>query len=137
LREALVALDFHALQLTWRPNQFLVLPPGFIGKAQPHEASPVFAAGPEQVLDALKRVALAEPRTALAADDRAARQLAFVQRSRTFRFPDHVPVEAVPLAPASTALAIYSRAKYGIRDFGVNRARVKRWLAALARQLGA
>jgi len=88
------------------------------------------------VLDALKRVALAEPRTSLLAEDRAARQLSLVQKSKTFRFPDFIAVEAVPLAGGKTALAIYSRAKYGIRDFGVNRARIERWLAALARELG-
>lgn len=131
-----MALDFQTLELTWRPNQFLVLPPGFIGKAKAHAASPVFAAVPEQVLDTVKRIALAEPRITLVDDNRAARQLTFVQRSKTFRFPDTVTVEAVALAPGRTVLAVYSRAKYGIRDFGVNRARVERWLAALAAALG-
>lgn len=131
-----MATDFATLTLSWRPNQFLVLPPGYIAKAQAHAASPVFARTAEQVLDAVKRVALAEPRTELVAEDRAARQLTLIQRSKTFRFPDYITVEAVPLAAGQTALAIYSRAKYGIRDFGVNRARVERWLAALKAQLG-
>lgn len=131
-----MATDFATLTLTWKPNQFLVLPPGFKATAKPHAASPVFAKSPEQVLDALKRVALAEPRTSVIAEDRAKRQLALVQKSKTFRFPDFVTAEAVPLGPGQTALAIYSRAKYGIRDFGVNRARVERWLAALKAQLG-
>ncbi len=131
-----MAIDFATLTLTWRPNQFLALPPGFAAKARPHAASPVFAKTPEQVLDALKRVALAEPRTTLLAEERAARRLALVQKSKTFRFPDYIDAEAVPLTTGQTALAIYSRAKYGIRDFGVNRARVERWLAALKRELG-
>ena len=131
-----MAIDFATLTLTWRPNQFLVLPPGFIGKAQPHAASPVFAASPDRVLDALKRIALAESRTEVLAEVRATRRLELVQRSKTFRFPDYITVEAVPLTAGKTALAIYSRAKYGIRDFGVNRARVERWLAALTAQLG-
>jgi len=131
-----MATDFATLTLTWKPNQFLVLPPGYVAKAKPHAASPVFAKTPEQVLDAMKRVALAEPRTELVGEDRGARQLTFIQRSKTFRFPDFIAVEAVPLAAGQTALAIYSRAKIGIRDFGVNRARVERWLAALKTQLG-
>lgn len=129
-------MDFATLALSWRPNQFLVLPAGYEAQAKAHATSPAFARTPDQVLDALKRIALAEPRTALLAEDRAARQVAFVQKSRTFRFPDYVTVEAVPLAGGETALAIYSRAKYGIRDFGVNCARVERWLGALARELG-
>jgi uncharacterized protein (DUF1499 family) len=131
-----MATDFATLTLTWRPNQFLVLPPGFKAKAKPHATSPVFPKTPDQILAALRRVALAEPRTTLVAEDRNARQLFFVQKSKTFRFPDFVSVEAVPVAAGQTALAIYSRAKYGIRDFGVNRARVERWLAALKSELG-
>jgi uncharacterized protein (DUF1499 family) len=131
-----MATDFATLALTWKPNQFLVLPAGYQAKAKAHLVSPMYAKTPDQVLDALKRVALAEPRTALLAEDRGRRQLAFVQKSKTFRFPDFVTAEAVPLAGGQTALAIYGRAKYGIRDFGVNRARIERWLAALKRELG-
>jgi len=131
-----MAVDFATLALTWRPNQFLVLPSGFAAKAKAHAASPVFSKPADQVLDAVKRVALAEPRTTLLAEDRGARKLALMQRSKTFRFPDFIDVEAVPLASGQTALAIYGRAKYGIRDFGVNRARIERWLAALKRELG-
>ena len=129
-------MDFATLALTWKPNQFLVLPAGLAAKARAHLVSPSFGRPPDQVLDALKRVALAEPRTALLAEDRAKRRLALVQRSKTFRFPDYIDVEAVPLTGGQTALAIYSRARFGIRDFGVNRARVERWLAALKRELG-
>jgi len=131
-----VAIDFHTLKLTWKPNQFLVLPPNYRAQASPHRVSPAFPIGPEQLIEAVKRVALAEPRTVLAEEDRAAHKLEFVQRSKTFRFPDLVSVEAVPLGAGRTALAIYGRAKLGIRDFGVNRARVERWLAALQAKAG-
>ena len=131
-----MALDFASLALSWKPNQFLVLPSGFAAKAKAHAPSPVFAKPPEQVIEALKRVALAEPRTTLLAEDRAKHQVALVQKSKTFRFPDFITAEAVPIGPGQTALAIYSRAKFGSRDFGVNRARIERWLAALQRELG-
>lgn len=131
-----MAIDFHMLKLTWKPNQFLVLPPNYKAQAPPHRVSPAFPMSPGKLLEAVKRVALAEPRTVLAGEDAAAHKLEFVQRSKTFRFPDHVSVEAVPLGAGRTALAIYSRAKLGIRDFGVNRARVERWLAALQAKAG-
>jgi uncharacterized protein (DUF1499 family) len=131
-----MATDFATLALTWKPNQFLVLPAGYPAKAKAHLVSPAFAKTPDQVLDALKRIALAEPRTALLAEDRAKRHVSLVQKSKTFRFPDFIDAEAVPLSGGQTALAVYSRAKFGIRDFGVNRARVERWLAALKRDLG-
>ena len=127
--------DFKTLKLTWKPNQFLVLPPNYPAQAKAHRVSPVFTAAPEDVLAALKAVALAEPRTELLKEDRAAHQIELVQRSKTFRFPDFITAEAVPAGTGRAALAIYSRAKLGIRDFGVNRARIERWLAALAAKL--
>lgn len=127
--------DFKTLKLTWKPNQFLVLPANYGAQAQAHRVSPVFAAAPDDLLAALKAVALAEPRTELVKEDPAARQIELVQRSKIFRFPDFITAEAVPAGPGRSALAIYSRAKLGIRDFGVNRTRVERWLVALAAKL--
>jgi uncharacterized protein (DUF1499 family) len=128
-------LDFRTLRLGWRPNQFLMLPAGFAAAAKPHATSPVYAAAPPAVLDTLKTIALAEPRTVVKTEDGPARQIAFVQRSKTFGFPDDVTVEAVPV-PGGTALAAYSRARIGIRDFGVNRARIERWAGKLSRAFG-
>ncbi len=131
-----MAIDFGTLVLSWRPNQFLVLPPGFTSVAKPHAASPVFAAKPDAVLAALKQVALAEPRTSVRADDPGAHEIVFVQRSRIFGFPDVITAQVKPVA-GGTGLAVLSRAKYGIRDFGVNRARVERWLEKLRGRLPA
>ena len=126
-------IDFKTLTLNWKPNQFLVLPAGYPAAAKPHRASPVFAAAPGDVLAALKAVALAEPRTTVSSE--GASQIELVQRSKLFGFPDFITVESVATAPGRSALAIYSRAKLGIRDFGVNRARIERWLTALEAKL--
>ena len=53
------------------------------------------------------------------------------------RFPDLVTVEFVALAPDRSSLALYSRARYGRSDFGVNRRRVLRWLSRLQQIAGA
>ena len=53
-----------------------------------------------------------------------------VQRSRVIGFPDAISVSARPDGKGSR-LSIWSRSRYGQYDFGVNRARVERWLAAL------
>jgi uncharacterized protein (DUF1499 family) len=127
-----MAFDFSGLKLGWRPNQFLLLPDGIAARSAPHARSPVFKLAPSELIEAVKRIALAEPRTTLVAEDRAAHQVEFVQRSRIFRFPDRVTVAAQASEGGST-LAAYSRARYGIRDFGVNRTRIERWLAALPR----
>jgi hypothetical protein len=51
------------------------------------------------------------------------------QRSRLFRFPDFISVRFLPLGDDRSTLIVYSRTKYGRRDFSVNR-RLDFWLAA-------
>ena len=60
--------------------------------------------------------------------DRTAR---FIQYTRLMRFPDTIDVQVLPVGDNQSTLAIYSRSLVGRNDFGVNRARVERWLAAL------
>jgi uncharacterized protein (DUF1499 family) len=131
-------LDFKSLRLGRRPNQWLVLPPGFGGASAPHGESPVFPVAPRALMQAVKQLATAEPRTELVHGDAGNGQAEFVARSRVFRFPDRVTVAvfAVPGPGEHSALAIWSRAVYGRRDFGVNRARVERWLRLLADRFG-
>lgn len=129
--------DFKTLQLGSKPNQHLVLPAGFNASATPHARSPVFAVDGPTLAAAVKRVALAEPRTELLSADEGAGRYEFVQRSAIFRFPDFVSVAIVPAGEGRSTLAAYSRAKVGYSDFGVNRKRVERWLAALKSELPA
>lgn len=60
--------------------------------------------------------------------------MTFVVRSRAFGFPDAISVRALPEG-AGTTLAIWSRSRFGGYDWGVNRARVERWVAALGTPL--
>jgi uncharacterized protein (DUF1499 family) len=131
-------LDFKSLRLSRRPNQWLVLPPGFAGATAPHAESPIFPVAPRALMQAVKGLATEQPRTALVRGDAGNGQAEFVARSRVFRFPDRITVGvfAVPGAGERSALAIWSRAVYGRRDFGVNRARVERWLRLLEERFG-
>lgn len=112
-------------------NQHLALPPGFRSTAAPHATSPVFEVDAERLAAALRAVAAGEPRVTLRRSDAATRQSEYVVRSRVFRLPDIVTVQLAPLGPDRSSLAIYSRARYGVYDFGVNRRRVEAWLARL------
>ena len=124
--------DFAALRLRWRPNRFLMLPAGFDSRAKPHQKSPDFADEPAALFDRLKAILAGEPRLEWLAQDRAGARAELIQRSRLFRFPDRVSVAVLPGAGSkASALAVYSRAQFGIWDFGVNSARVRRWAGAL------
>ena len=54
----------------------------------------------------------------------------FVQRTRLMRYPDVIDA-AVLAAESGATLALWSRSLVGRKDFGVNHARLTRWLAAL------
>lgn len=105
--------------------------------AATHEV-PVFATGPEELLDYLDTVALADERVEALAptwtDSGLAR--AYVQRSAVIGFPDVISVEAIDLgvgdAGQRASFVIYSQSVYGHSDFGVNADRVQRWLDAVS-----
>ncbi|WP_421860517.1 DUF1499 domain-containing protein [Oceanicaulis sp.] len=121
-------LDFATLVPDTRPRRWLVLPSEFEAVASPDQDSPVFEQTPEAVLDAFKAVALAAPRVTLVREE--AGQIELVQRSKLFRFPDYITVQAFE-AQGGAALAIYSRAVIGYSDMGVNRKRIRAWLESL------
>ena len=125
------SVDFAALKLTDRPNQFLMCPPEFCG-ADPHADSPVFDVSVEQLrLVRWREVLAAQPRVELVAEDQDGRQFDYVQRSARFRFPDIITVRFISVSPSQSTLAIYSRSVYGKSDLGVNRERIEVWLQNL------
>ena len=104
--------------------------------------SPVFDRPPAALLDQLRTVALAEPLTTQVTTTQVTttqvtsmqdgQQLHFVQRTPIMRYPDLITAEAFALQDGSgSVLALYSRSTYGAYDWGVNGARLARWLAAL------
>jgi uncharacterized protein (DUF1499 family) len=113
------------------PNDALACQATLCPNAKPDLEPRIYPLEPSALLARLREIARAHPGTrelSCAPDcDRIAR---FVQRTRLMRFPDTIDIEAFP-APGGSTLAIYSRSLIGRRDFGVNRARVERWLAAI------
>lgn len=118
-------MDMAHLQRPGTPNTALAAPAGFAPK--PDIVTLRYSVPPAALYAAIKRVALAQPRTYLlvAYDDRM--QAHFVARSAVFNFPDLITVQV----GADSTLILWSRSVYGQSDFGVNRKRVAAWLAAL------
>ena len=122
-------VDWPTLTRHSTPNDALVCPAAKCPNAQPDGPAKVYAMSPAELLVRLKTIALAEPdtRELPSALDNGAR---FLHRSKLMRFPDTIDVAVFP-ADTNSTLAIYSRSLIGRKDFGVNRARITRWLAAL------
>jgi uncharacterized protein (DUF1499 family) len=117
-------------------NAFLACPPGYCAVAEA-AASPVFAVSADRLAEYWTQMIAAEPRLVQVAAEPGQRRSVLIQRSALFRFPDLVTVEFVALAPDRSSLALYSPARYGRSDFGVNRRRVLRWLSRLQQIAGA
>jgi uncharacterized protein (DUF1499 family) len=123
-------VTFETLVRRRRPNDALACPAGFCDKAEPDHAPPVYAVSEEELRSMLTAAILREPgimpvyrheQPGLPTQDR------YVVRSARMSFPDTIDIRFVPLTETTCTLAIYSRSQIGIRDFGVNAARVRRW----------
>ena len=77
-------------------------------------------------LQRLDAIALSTPRTTRLAGAPAEGRVTWITRSRVFGFPDYTTAEQ-----AEGELRIHARLRFGSSDLGVNRARVRGWLAAL------
>lgn len=123
--------DFATLSLRDQPNEYLMLPSGFVSIAIVHSRSPVFDIPPPALEDVALRIIRSQPRVREIAADTERRQYAFIQRTAWLRFPDTITVRIVEINGARSSLAIYSRSKFGHSDFGANRRRIEAWLAAI------
>ena len=101
-----------------------------VAGANSHVAKAYFPIGQTGALAAFDRVAMAEPRTSRLAGSAEEGRITYVSRSRVWGFPDYTTVGTVPDGEG-VWLVIYARARFGREDFGVNAARVGRWLSAI------
>jgi uncharacterized protein (DUF1499 family) len=121
-------LDFAELQPRKRPNWYLVAPPGLCRHATPHRAAPVFPFDRASLITRVHTLLSREPQIAVLESSADGGRMRLVQRTPIMRWPDYVDI-AVLDAEGGSTLAIYSRSKFGYRDFGANRKRVEGWLA--------
>ena len=126
-------VDWTTLRRHKTPNDALACAAGRCPNAQPDIEPRVYRLEPSALLARLREVVRAEPGTRELSTE-GGHVARFIQRTRLMRFPDTIDVEAFP-APDGSTIAIYSRSLIGRRDFGVNRARVARWLAGLDQTL--
>lgn len=123
-------VDFATLKLTPKPNQFLVCPPVYCA-ATAHMVSPVYDGGVGELKRRWDAMLARQPRIEVGAADKGAMQFDYIQRSEVVRYPDSITVRFLALDGDKATLAIYSRSHYGRGDLGVNKARIRAWLAAL------
>lgn len=126
-------VDWATLTRHRTPNDALVCPAAHCLNAKPDEEPRVYPLAPDALLARLKAVALAEPDTKELPGAPGKSAARFVQYTQLMRYPDTIDVAVIPVGADRSTLALYSRSLVGRKDFGVNRARLTRWLAALDR----
>lgn len=128
-------MDLRTFEKPDAANHFLVCDPA-VCRATPDAPAPRFMQPPERIRAALREALRDEPRLSLIAENGTAGRWLYVQRSAVFRFPDAIWIQLVSLPDGASTLALYSRSLYGSYDFGVNEARLRRWLSAIEAALG-
>ena len=111
-------IDFAELRRSLLPNQADLV-------------SPVFSDDADRLLQRVSDLIESEPRVTLLATFDRPRQIQCVACSATLGFPDDIWIQVDPHGSGGAVLSIYSRARLGIYDFGVNRRRIADWIARL------
>lgn len=122
---------FESLVRRTTPNDALACPPAFCD-APVDLVSPVFQMPADDLRAAFIALMAKEPRVIAVDSNDETLTDRYIQRSALLGFPDTIVVKFIELPNGSSSLAMYSRSQFGRRDMGVNRARLERWLAALA-----
>lgn len=115
------------------PNTALAAPVGFT--PSPDIITPPYKVSADRLFALVQEVAGSQARTYQAAFYPGQLQVHYVARSAVFNFPDLIMMQVCEETPATSGLIVYSRSVYGHSDLGVNRRRVKAWLAALQAKL--
>ncbi len=122
-------MNLAALHRPGTPNTALAAPAGF--HLVPDLVTPAYKISPQQLFAAIQRIAASQPRIFLQVQYPERLQAHYVLRSDWLNFPDLVTIQVTP----DSHLILWSRSVYGRSDFGVNKARLAAWLAALDRAL--
>ncbi len=121
--------DPLTVQVPESPNWYRLTPPDAGQQEVPDRegTSPVFDVPVAELESIFNEVATGDSRVTVLAGSATEGFVTYVQRSALMGYPDYVSVRFVEVDAQHSALAIYSRARYGSGDLGVNEKRVRRW----------
>lgn len=126
-------VNFETLKRRTSPNDSLACPQN-ICTAKSDVASPIFAVSAPELQKAFAKVIASEPSVEQVASDDSGFTRRYVQRTKIMRFPDTIVVRFIDLGDGRSTIALYSRSQLGEGDFGVNHARIERWLDKLSKE---
>ena len=107
-----------------RPNQFLM-------RDGQDADSLVFDMDPATLAAKFNEIALSQPKVTVLAGSADTGHVTYLQRTNLMAYPDYISVKIAAKEGGKSRLIIYSRSRFGRSDLGVNKARIKAWVAAL------
>jgi uncharacterized protein (DUF1499 family) len=123
-------LDFSSFERSGSPNSWLVGSPDKLA-ATADEPAALYPMAAQDLAKAWLALIEAQPRTEIRAVSADGLQIEATQRSRVVGFVDDISVRAYPAGPEHSTFAAYSRSRIGYWDLGVNRSRLRDWIAGL------
>lgn len=129
--------DFSSLRPPDKPNNWLVAPADFSGVATVDETAPVFDVPAPALAKAWRTVIESAPRTTVLAVSDDGLQIEAEQKSAVFGFTDRISVQVLGLDADRSTFVAYSVALVGYWDMGVNRGRLRDWIATLRKTVAA
>jgi hypothetical protein len=130
-----VLTDFATLVPPRYPNNWLIAPATF-GPAAPDETAPTLDVPAERLAEIWIEIIKEQPRTRVLGVSTDGLQIEAEQDSAVFGFTDKISVRILALDTARSTLIAYSRSEVGYWDLGVNRTRLREWLATLQARAG-
>ncbi len=126
-------VNFETLHRRTSPNDSLACPAGACA-AKSDVTPPSYAVSAPELQKAFAKVIASEPNVEQVGSDEGGLTARYVQRTKIMRFPDTIVVRFIDLGEGRSTIALYSRSQLGESDFGVNRARIERWLDKLSKE---
>ncbi len=109
--------DPETVKSTGRPNDYRLA----------GEASIIFDVKQMKLSQIVMDYAGQQYRTELLANTDDGQLFTFIQRSKLIAYPDYITIKIAPQGDGSQ-LSVFSRSRFGYRDFGVNKLRVDTWV---------
>lgn len=82
----------------------------------------------DELASGFDEIALADSRVEVLAGSADEGFVTYIQRSALMGYPDYISVRFIEAEEGGSTLAVFSRARYGTSDLGVNETRVDRWV---------
>ncbi|MBL42596.1 MAG: hypothetical protein CMM49_08055 [Rhodospirillaceae bacterium] len=127
-----IYIDFTKFENTKKYNSYILCPKDYCKNVTPNKFSPKIEISMVKLKNILINIIYVSQRVKFVKYKKNHYQ--FVQKSKVFRFPDIIDVKFLKL-DGYVSFIIYSRSKYGLFDFSMNKNRVENWINQLNSKL--